>query len=163
MDARRPAPGDRVELVSTNDPHTLLRPGDRGTVLSLRPDGGYEVEWRDGSRLTMLPDSGDVIRLVGAARPCPRCKRPLPTQHLGALSRFDDQTEVCSDCGAEEAALAERGTTLTGPAEWPVKRLLANCEHCAGRITLIVGVGWRHANGRPECPGGYTLANPAHA
>jgi Domain of unknown function (DUF4314) len=28
-------PGDRVELVATNDPYTRLRPGDRGTVTSV--------------------------------------------------------------------------------------------------------------------------------
>ncbi len=29
-------PGDRVELVATDDPYTRLRPGDRGTVTRVR-------------------------------------------------------------------------------------------------------------------------------
>lgn len=33
---------------------------------------------------------------------CPRCGDRLP-DHPGALSRVDNKTEICSDCGIEEA------------------------------------------------------------
>jgi hypothetical protein len=63
--------GERVELVSTSDAYTRLRPGARGTVLAVRgcdayPEPAIVVAWDDGSSLAMLPDSGDQIRRVGA-------------------------------------------------------------------------------------------------
>lgn len=35
--------------------------------------------------------------------PCPRCKMAYPG--IGALSRRDNRTEVCSECGSEEAVI----------------------------------------------------------
>ena len=51
--------GKRVELVSTNDPYTILKPGDKGTYQCLlehpRPLGiQHLIYWDNGSRLTML-------------------------------------------------------------------------------------------------------------
>jgi hypothetical protein len=39
---------------------------------------------------------------------CPRCGGPVPNaefagQYCGALSRTDNKTEICSDCGTMEA------------------------------------------------------------
>lgn len=51
---------------------------------------------------------------------CPRCDGCIPCNarpgaYPGALSRADNATYICSDCGAEEA------TTLLAPVEqWPV-------------------------------------------
>ena len=57
-------PGDRVELVATNDPYTRLRAGDRGTVTSVadRPEPTIDIAWDNGSTLAILPDAGDQIR-----------------------------------------------------------------------------------------------------
>jgi hypothetical protein len=58
-------PGARIALVHTDDPHTRLRPGDRGTVV--RHDettGTVDVNWDSGSRLSMCLDAGDQIRLL---------------------------------------------------------------------------------------------------
>lgn len=58
-------PGDRVELVRTDDPHTRLRPGDRGTVRRVRAQGDetvVDVTWDGGSSLTLLPED-EVKRL----------------------------------------------------------------------------------------------------
>jgi hypothetical protein len=59
-------PGDRVELVATNDPYTRLRPGDRGTVTSVadRPEPTIDIAWDNGSTLAILPDAGDRVRLL---------------------------------------------------------------------------------------------------
>lgn len=43
-----------------------------------------------------------------ARKKCPRCKGPIPSaQHEGefpgALSRLDNETEICSSCGVAEA------------------------------------------------------------
>ena len=60
------SPGDRVELVATNDPYTRLRPGDRGTVTSVTdsPEPTVDIAWDNGSTLAILPDAGDRIRLL---------------------------------------------------------------------------------------------------
>lgn len=62
-----PEPGDRIELVSTNDPYTKLKPGDRGFVerVSRHPSGAFVVEarWDSGSRLMLLSEV-DVWRIV---------------------------------------------------------------------------------------------------
>jgi rRNA maturation protein Nop10 len=34
---------------------------------------------------------------------CPRCGGKLPIGYPGALSRRDNKTEICSDCGMIEA------------------------------------------------------------
>ena len=69
------SPGDRVELVATNDPYTRLRPGDRGTVTSVtdRPEPTIDIAWDNGSTLAILPDAGDRVRLLtsDAANPPP--------------------------------------------------------------------------------------------
>ena len=41
---------------------------------------------------------------------CPRCGGKIPNDvspgaYPGALSRWDNETEICSDCGVEEAFL----------------------------------------------------------
>ncbi len=58
-------PGERVALEYTSDPHTLLRPGDEGTVRRFDPEQGVlEVDWDSGSRLSMLLDAGDRVRRI---------------------------------------------------------------------------------------------------
>ncbi|MFD6754901.1 DUF4314 domain-containing protein [Micromonospora gifhornensis] len=55
-------PGQRVALVHTSDPYTLLRPGDTGTVR--RHDQQHhtvDVTWDSGSTLSMCLDDGDRI------------------------------------------------------------------------------------------------------
>lgn len=34
---------------------------------------------------------------------CPRCNGPMPLSHAGAISRKDNETEICSNCGVDEA------------------------------------------------------------
>ena len=58
----------------------------------------------------------DVKQEVSKA--CPRCLGPMPN-HPGALSRADNQTEVCSQCGVEEA-LSQWAGQLAPVAAWPI-------------------------------------------
>lgn len=51
---------------------------------------------------------------------CPRCLGYIPSnvfagQYCGAISRVDNKTEICSDCGTEEATLA-----LVQIDQWPI-------------------------------------------
>ncbi|MGC5022802.1 DUF4314 domain-containing protein [Micromonospora sp. DT47] len=71
-------PGERVMLDHTNDPYTLLRPGDEGTVR--RYDPGQRivtVAWDSGSRLAMCLDAGDRIRRTGHTTPGAAWQRVL--------------------------------------------------------------------------------------
>jgi len=51
---------------------------------------------------------------------CPRCLGFIPSnvfagEYPGAISRIDNKTEICSDCGTEEAILA-----LITIDQWPI-------------------------------------------
>jgi hypothetical protein len=80
------SPGDRVELVATNDPYTGLRPGDRGTVTSVAdtPEPTIDIAWDNGSTLAILPDAGDRVRLLPGNDADPPASSPAtpedPTQ-----------------------------------------------------------------------------------
>src|SRR5262249_19732855 len=55
--------GERVALVHTDDPHTLLRPGDEGTVARhAEATATVAIDGDSGSRLSMCLDAGDRIR-----------------------------------------------------------------------------------------------------
>lgn len=47
--------GERVRLIRCTDPHTSLRPGDTGTVVSVDPLGTVHVRWDNGSTLGLVP------------------------------------------------------------------------------------------------------------
>lgn len=55
---------------------------------------------------------------------CPRClgfipSNEFPGMYPGAISRVDNKTEICSDCGVEEALLQYTGSDLF-TAQWPI-------------------------------------------
>ncbi|REE61481.1 uncharacterized protein DUF4314 [Streptomyces sp. 3212.3] len=57
--------GQRIALVATTDQFTELQPGDQGTVRSF--DATFQtlnVDWDSGSRLSMLLDEGDEVRVL---------------------------------------------------------------------------------------------------
>jgi Domain of unknown function (DUF4314) len=82
-------PGDRVELVATNDPYTRLRPGDRGTVTAVtdRPEPTIDIAWDNGSTLAILPDAGDQIRLL------PSHDTDPPSSPASSSPRPEDPTQ----------------------------------------------------------------------
>ena len=52
-------------------------------------------------------------------RKCPRCKRMY--RGFPALSRRDNKTEICSDCGSVEAMEDYYQERWTGKIYWEVK------------------------------------------
>lgn len=46
--------GTRVELIRMNDPYTILKPGDRGTVSCVDDTGTVFVDWDNGSSLGVV-------------------------------------------------------------------------------------------------------------
>jgi len=55
---------------------------------------------------------------------CPRCAvRLLPFGYPGALSRVDNKTEICSECGQDEALSQWAGFKLGGTETWPISKV----------------------------------------
>jgi len=50
-----PSEGQRIRLVHTNDPHTNLRPGAKGTIAFVDDMGTPFVDWDNGSKLGLIP------------------------------------------------------------------------------------------------------------
>lgn len=71
------------------------------------------VEFADEHGANVIEDDGDVAYffsedIVAASGPCPRCGGGIPNnatpgKYVGALSRVDNKTEICSSCGTNEA------------------------------------------------------------
>jgi hypothetical protein len=53
---------------------------------------------------------------------CPRCLGELPVGYPGALSRVDNETEICSACGTDEALTDYYDRFLAPIKSWPIKR-----------------------------------------
>jgi hypothetical protein len=56
-----------VELVSTSDEYTDLKPGDQGTVESEDATGTLHIRWDSGSRLGLIPGE-DHFRFLGGRK-----------------------------------------------------------------------------------------------
>jgi len=92
----------RVELVKMDDPQAPPE-GTKGTVTCVDDAGDILVDWDNGSGLNVVYGE-DVIRKI-----CPMCGQPLVG--YPALSRRDNKTFICSDCGIREA-LADIGMDI---------------------------------------------------
>jgi hypothetical protein len=55
--------GKRIELISTSDPYTELRPGDLGTVDFVDDMGTIHITWANGSQLGLVPGE-DQYKIV---------------------------------------------------------------------------------------------------
>lgn len=56
---------------------------------------------------------------------CPRCLGGIPNdlqkgEYVGAISRTDNKTEICSGCGTDEALEDFLGDGLMSQTEWAV-------------------------------------------
>ena len=67
---------------------------------------------------------------------CARCRMHVYLEGKGALSRADDETEVCPGCGSDEAMVNLSGRLAQPPEAWPV---------CWLPISMEIDYGWhRH-------------------
>ncbi len=55
--------GKRIELISTTDPYTDLKPGDLGTVDFVDDLGTIHITWDNGSQLGLVPGE-DQYKIV---------------------------------------------------------------------------------------------------
>lgn len=68
--------------------------------------------------MSFRTDYNEVVR-------CPRCQLDnLPIGYPGALSRADNETEICSPCGTDEGMVNFAEKMPAQPVSmWPVRRL----------------------------------------
>lgn len=91
--------GTRIELIRMDDPQAPPK-GTKGTVICVDDAGDILVNWDNGSGLNVVYGV-DIVRRI-----CPMCGGIM--SEYPALSRRDNKTEICSDCGTREA-LADIG------------------------------------------------------
>jgi hypothetical protein len=111
-------PGDRVELVVTNDPYTRLRPGNRGTVTRVtdHPEPTINIQWDNGSTLAILPNAGDQVCLLPAnpaAPPSPTPSATPSTPQDPTQPRYPDiQVQLTGEDGNAFAILGRTAAAL---------------------------------------------------
>jgi len=88
--------GTRVELLRMDDPQAPPI-GTLGTVKRVDDTGSLLMSWDNGSGLNVVYGEDSVRKLPI----CPRCGKG----YVGhpALSRKDNKTNICPDCGTLEA------------------------------------------------------------
>ena len=69
--------------------------GTKGTVRCVDDIGSIGIAWDNGCGLSAAYGE-DIVRRI-----CPKCGKTL--KGYPALSRTDNKTEICSDCGILEA------------------------------------------------------------
>ena len=94
--------GQRVALVSMDDPYTRLRPGDQGTVRYVDDIGTVHIAWDNGSSLGAAYGEDMIRKLPGIVKDgrwyavtgykCPRCGGPVYP------SDIPEYTYQCFDC-----------------------------------------------------------------
>ena len=88
--------GTRVILVQMEDPQAPPV-GTKGTVIGVDDIGSIMVSWDNGSSLNVVYGE-DRVEIL---RTCPKCGKEY--QEYPALSRIDNKTEICPECGMKEA------------------------------------------------------------
>ena len=88
--------GTRVELVRMDDPQAPPI-GCRGTVTGVDDTGSILMNWDNGSGLNVVYGE-DAVKKVTT---CPKCGKEYSGRP--ALSRTDNKTQICPDCGTIEA------------------------------------------------------------
>ena len=88
--------GTRVELIKMDD---VQAPpiGTYGTVRGVDDIGSIMVDWDNGSSLNVAYGE-DFVKKLSI---CPKCKKTFNGRP--ALSRVDNKTSICPECGLMEA------------------------------------------------------------
>lgn len=48
--------GSKIQLISTDDPYTKLKPGDIGIITHIDDNGTVFADWENGSALGLIPN-----------------------------------------------------------------------------------------------------------
>jgi hypothetical protein len=122
-------PGQRVALEYTTDPHTLLRPGDQGTVRRYHPDlQTVDIDWDNGSHLSMCLDAGDRIQpLADPGRPVDEPSSEA-SRWAAALAQMRAASADAGRAAAEWWGQDTVGGRASGDVRATARRILAGID-----------------------------------
>ncbi|MFI5951884.1 DUF4314 domain-containing protein [Micromonospora chalcea] len=121
--------GQRVALVHTDDPYTLLRPGDTGTVRRHdQRQNLVEVIWDSGSMLAMCLDAGDRIASATTIPPPTGDPVAVATGWAAALQRMRAAGAEAGRTAAEWWAQDTIGARVGGDSRLAARRMLVGID-----------------------------------
>ena len=121
--------GQRVALVHTDDPYTLLRPGDTGTVRRHdQRQNLVEVIWDSGSMLAMCLDAGDRIASATTIPPPTGDPVAVATGWAAALQRMRAAGAEAGRTAAEWWAQDTIGARVGGDSRLAARRILVGID-----------------------------------
>ena len=93
--------GTKVKLIKMYDFYNDLATGEEGIITSVDDLGTLHIKWENGSTLGLVVGVDEFEIIEEQEKICPKCGNCI--QGHPALSRADNKTEICSNCGTLEA------------------------------------------------------------
>ena len=93
--------GTKVKLIKMYDFYNDLATGEEGIITSVDDLGTLHIKWKNGSTLGLVVGVDEFEIIEEQEKICPKCGNFI--QGHPALSRADNKTEICSNCGTLEA------------------------------------------------------------
>lgn len=93
--------GTKIKLIKMYDFYNDLATGEEGIITSVDDLGTLNIKWENGSTLGLVVGVDEFEIIEEQEKICPKCGNRI--QGHPALSRADNKTEICSNCGTLEA------------------------------------------------------------
>lgn len=93
--------GTKVKLIKMYDFYNDLATGEEGIITSVDDLGTLHIKWKNGSTLGLVVGVDEFEIIEEQEKICSKCGNYI--QGHPALSRADNKTEICSNCGTLEA------------------------------------------------------------
>lgn len=93
--------GTKIKLIKMYDFYNDLATGEEGIITSVDDLGTLNIKWENGSTLGLVVGVDEFEIIEEQEKICPKCGNYI--QGRPALSRADNKTEICSNCGTLEA------------------------------------------------------------
>ena len=91
--------GTKVKLIKMYDMHEVPV-GTKGIIEFIDDIGTLHIKWENGSTLGLVVGVDEFEIIEEQEKICPKCGNCI--QGHPALSRADNKTEICSNCGTLE-------------------------------------------------------------
>ena len=92
--------GTKVKLIKMYDLFSTIPTGTEGTIERIDDIGTLHIKWNNGSELGLVIGT-DEFEVIGEDKICANCGKAIVG--YPAISRKDNKTEICSNCGSIEA------------------------------------------------------------
>ena len=94
---KRYSEGDWIQLIEMYDDPQSIESNTKGQIDFIDDIGQLHMKWENGRTLAIIPGV-DKFKQI-----CPRCSKIISSRREIALSRKDNYTSICSECGLVEA------------------------------------------------------------